>query len=46
MGSLNSPVLLALFIVSAGVIWIAGIKLSNTTDVLAEGCTSAARWVG
>jgi cation:H+ antiporter len=36
MGSLNSPVLLALFIVSAGVIWIAGIKLSNTTDVLAE----------
>jgi cation:H+ antiporter len=36
MGSLSSPVLLALFIASAGIIWIAGIKLSDNTDVLAE----------
>ncbi|GAA2873402.1 hypothetical protein GCM10010524_00500 [Streptomyces mexicanus] len=33
MGSL---VLLLLFVASAAVIWIAGIKLSDTTDVLAE----------
>src|SRR5947208_9979896 len=36
MGSLSSPVLLALFVASAGVIWIAGVKLSDNTDVLAE----------
>lgn len=36
MGSLGSPVLLALFVGSAAVIWFAGIKLSDTTDVLAE----------
>ncbi|MFF4397262.1 hypothetical protein [Streptomyces sp. NPDC001480] len=36
MGSLGSPVLLVLFVASAAVIWIAGIKLSDTTDVLAE----------
>ncbi|MFF1556226.1 sodium:calcium antiporter [Streptomyces sp. NPDC058279] len=36
MGSLSSPVLLVLFLASAGVIWVAGIKLSDTTDVLAE----------
>jgi cation:H+ antiporter len=36
MASLSSPVLLALFIASAAVIWYAGIKLSDTTDVLAE----------
>src|ERR671938_155802 len=36
MGSLSSPVLLVLFAASAGVIWIAGVKLSDTTDVLAE----------
>jgi cation:H+ antiporter len=36
MGSLSSPVLLLLFVGSAGVIWYAGIKLSDTTDVLAE----------
>src|ERR671938_1945624 len=36
MGSLSSPVLLVLFAASAGVIWIAGVKLSDNTDVLAE----------
>ena len=36
MGSLAAPVQLVLFVVSAGVIWYAGIKLSDTTDVLAE----------
>jgi cation:H+ antiporter len=36
MGSLSSPVLLVLFIGSAAAIWYAGIKLSDTTDVLAE----------
>ncbi|MEU3504680.1 hypothetical protein ABZ726_29480 [Streptomyces hundungensis] len=36
MGSLSSPVLLALFVASAAVIWYAGIKLSDTTDVLSE----------
>jgi cation:H+ antiporter len=36
MGSLSSPVLLLLFVASAAVIWYAGIKLSDTTDVLAE----------
>src|ERR687886_1193750 len=36
MGSLSSPVLLGLFLASAGVIWIAGVKLSDNTDVLAE----------
>src|SRR5437763_6868023 len=36
MGSLSSPVLLVLFVASAGVIWIDGIKLSDNTDVLAE----------
>ena len=28
--------LLVLFVASAGIIWIAGIKLSDNTDVLAE----------
>jgi cation:H+ antiporter len=36
MGSLSSPVLLLLFAASAAVIWYAGIKLSDTTDVLSE----------
>ncbi|MFE1910073.1 sodium:calcium antiporter [Streptomyces anandii] len=36
MGSLGSPVLLVLFLASAAVIWVAGIKLSDSTDVLAE----------
>ncbi|MEC3980092.1 sodium:calcium antiporter [Amycolatopsis sp. H20-H5] len=36
MGSLSSLLLAALFAGSAGVIWVAGIKLSGTTDVLAE----------
>ncbi len=36
MGSLSSAVLLLLFLASAGVIWLAGIKLSDNTDVLAE----------
>ena len=34
--SLPSWVLLLVFLVSAGVIWGAGIKLSDYTDVLAE----------
>src|SRR5690242_16355861 len=36
MGSLGSPVLLVLFAASAAVIWYAGVRLSDTTDVLAE----------
>ncbi len=36
MGALGSPVLLVLFVASAAVIWVAGVKLSDTTDVLAE----------
>src|SRR3982751_6240440 len=36
MDALSSPLLLVLFVASAGVIWIAGIKLSDNTDVLAE----------
>jgi cation:H+ antiporter len=35
MGSLDSPVLLLLFAASTAVIWYAGIKLSDTADVLA-----------
>lgn len=33
---LSLPVLMATFAVAAGVIWWAGIKLSDTTDVLAH----------
>ena len=36
MSSLPSLVLLVIFVVSAGVIWGAGIRLSDYTDVLAE----------
>ncbi|MHC3473169.1 sodium:calcium antiporter [Streptomyces sp. 7R007] len=36
MGSMSSPVLLLLFVASAVVIWFAGVKLSDTTDVLAQ----------
>jgi cation:H+ antiporter len=36
MSSLPSLALLAIFIVCAAVIWVAGIKLSETTDVLSE----------
>ena len=36
MSSLASPVLLLIFLVSAAVIWLAGIKLSAYVDVLAE----------
>lgn len=36
MGHLSSPVLLALFILSAGIVWYAGVHLSDTTDVLSE----------
>lgn len=36
MSTLPSLVLLAIFVASAAVIWLAGIKLSETTDVLAE----------
>ncbi|MFG2635733.1 sodium:calcium antiporter [Streptomyces sp. NPDC048362] len=36
MGSLNSPALLLLFVASAAVVWYAGVKLSDTTDVLTE----------
>ena len=35
MASLGSGWLLGLFVLSAGVIWFAGVKLSDTTDVLA-----------
>ncbi|GLY80413.1 hypothetical protein Airi01_086800 [Actinoallomurus iriomotensis] len=36
MGHLSSPVLLVLFLVSAGIVWYAGVHLSDTTDVLSE----------
>ena len=36
MSTLPSLVLLAIFVASAAVIWLAGIKLSETTDVVAE----------
>ncbi len=36
MSSLPSLVLLAIFLASAAVIWVAGISLSKYTDVLAE----------
>jgi cation:H+ antiporter len=36
VGSLNSIVLLAIFLGCAASIWVAGIKLSDTTDVLSE----------
>jgi cation:H+ antiporter len=36
MGQMSSLVLLALFVASAGVIWYAGVRLSDTTDVLSE----------
>jgi len=36
MSGLPSWLLLAIFVVSAVVIWVSGVKLSDTTDVLAE----------
>lgn len=36
LGSLSSPVLVLGFVAAAGVIWFAGIRLSDTTDVLSE----------
>lgn len=36
MGSWPSLLLLAVFLACAAAIWLAGVKLSNTTDVLAE----------
>jgi cation:H+ antiporter len=36
MGSINSWLLLVIFVACAAAIWIAGIKLSDTTDVLSE----------
>jgi cation:H+ antiporter len=36
VSSLNSLLLLAIFLGCAGAIWVAGIKLSDTTDVLTE----------
>jgi cation:H+ antiporter len=35
-GSLSLPWLILLFLAAAGAIWLAGIKLSDTTDVLSE----------
>src|SRR4051794_34085093 len=34
--SLSLPVLLLMFAVAAGVVWVAGIKLSDTTDILSS----------
>src|SRR3954471_18831992 len=36
MSGLSNPLLLAIFVVAAGGIWIAGIQLSEQTDVLSE----------
>jgi cation:H+ antiporter len=36
VGSINSWLLLVIFVACAAVIWVAGIKLSDTTDVLSE----------
>ncbi|MEA2666593.1 MAG: cation:H+ antiporter, partial [Candidatus Eremiobacteraeota bacterium] len=35
LDSLSLPALLAVFVVAAGAIWFAGVKLAGTTDVLA-----------
>lgn len=35
MSGLALPVLVAIFAASAAAVWIAGVRLSNTTDVLA-----------
>jgi cation:H+ antiporter len=34
--TLSLPILLLIFAAAAGAVWVAGIKLSNTTDVLAQ----------
>src|SRR4051794_40543291 len=36
VSGLPSWLLLVIFLASAGVIWVSGVKLSDTTDVLAE----------
>ena len=36
MASLSSPLLLLIFLASAAAIWMAGVKLSDNTDVLSE----------
>ncbi len=36
LSSLSLPILLLIFVAAATVVWIAGIKLSDTTDVLSE----------
>jgi len=35
-GGLASPVLLGIFVVAAAVVWRAGVRLSDTTDVLGD----------
>ncbi|MDQ6693045.1 MAG: sodium:calcium antiporter [Chloroflexota bacterium] len=34
--SMSMPVLIGIFLVSAAVIWVAGVQLSNTTDAIAD----------
>ncbi|MFF0455799.1 hypothetical protein [Nocardia africana] len=36
MSSLSSPLLLLIFLACAAAIWVAGVKLSDTTDVLSQ----------
>jgi hypothetical protein len=44
VSSLNSLLLLVIFLGCAAAISLSGIKLSHTTDCSSNACTSARRW--
>jgi hypothetical protein len=41
---LSLPVLIAIFVAAAAVIWVAGIQLSDQTDVLSPRLDPGRRW--